>query len=370
LPFAARSAISSLEHTPIDPATPFDDVNRVRILDAYAAFTWNKLQFSFGKQSLWWGPDEEGALNYSNNAEPVNMFRVSTVNPLKLPWIFGAMKAELFLGQLEGHRFVNTSRGFFGPHLDKQPYIEGLKVGFKPTENFEFGVSVTSVWGGAGVPITFGSFRRSFSPGNTIPGQPLDPGDRRTGFDFKYRVPGLRRWLTIYNDALAEDEINPIGYPRRSAHAPGIFVSHIPGLERLDFRGEGYWTDLPGLRNLPGTWYFNNHYLSGYTNEGFLLGHPVGRQGRGYSLKGTYWFAPQTNVGVGYRHIRVNPDFLQGGDIDDYTAKGKWHPRDEWTVDGGLQYERWRFPLLASGRQSNVTTWLQVTFTPKWSLKR
>jgi hypothetical protein len=75
-------------------------------------------------------------------------------------------------------------------------------------------------------------------------------------------------------------------------------------------------------------------------------------------------------VGVGYRHIRVNPDFLQGGDIDDYTAKGKWHPRDEWTVDGGLQYERWRFPLLASGRQSNVTTWLQVTFTPKWSLKR
>lgn len=371
LPLTARSAIAALEGTPLETGAPFREINRARVLDAYAAFTWRKFQFSFGKQSLWWAPNHEGALNYSNNAEPVNMFRVSNVHPLDLPWIFkylGPAKGEFFLGQLEGHRYMRTSSAFFGPPLPRQPYIEGLKVAFKPTQNFEFGVSVTSVWGGAGIPITWTTFRRSFSPGNVNPGLPLDPGDRRTGFDLKYRVPGLRRWLTIYNDAMAEDEFSPIGYPRRSAHAPGIYLSRIPGIEKLDFRGEGYWTDLPGLINRPGTWYHNNLYLSGYTNEGFLLGHPVGRQGSGFTVKSTYWFTPLNTISGGYRHVRAARFFLQGGTIDDYFARGSWKVSDKLSVDGRVQYENWRFPLLSPGRRNNVSVTFEVKWAPGWTL--
>jgi membrane-associated phospholipid phosphatase len=368
IPVSAQNAISAFEGTPLVPGFQLNDINRARVLDAYAALTWRKWQFSFGKQSLWWSPDQEGAMNYSNNAEPVNMFRVSTVMPLHLPWIFkylGPTKGELFLGQLEGHTFIRTNAGLFGPNLDRQPYIEGIKAAFKPTPNFEFGVSFTSVWGGQGVPITWDSFIRSFSPGNTFPGQPLDPGDRRTGFDFKYRLPGLRRWLTLYNDSMAEDEINPIGYPRRSSHAPGLYLSHVPKIPKLDLRGEAYYTDLPGLRGT-GVWYFNNHYLSGYTNEGFLLGHPVGRQGYGYTVKSTYWFAPRKTVTFGYRRVLANHDFLEGGSINDYSARAKWRLCDDINVDAGLQYEQWRFPLLAPTQQTNVTGSIGVVFTPKW----
>jgi hypothetical protein len=144
----------------------------------------------------------------------------------------------------------------------------------------------------------------------------------------------------------------------------------VPGVERLDFRAEGYWTDLPGLRNTPGTWYFNNHYVSGYTNEGFLLGHPVGREGSGYTLKTTYWFTPQSTLTLGYRHVHVNPEFLQGGSIEDYNARGRWHIRDQLTIEAGVQYEHWRFPLLAPTQQTNVSSTIGIRFEPaRWRMK-
>jgi membrane-associated phospholipid phosphatase len=363
----AQSAISGLEHTPLVPGFQLYRIDRVRILDAYAAVTVRKWQFSVGKQSIWWGPNYDGSMNYSNNAEPVTMFKVSTVMPLDLPGIFkylGPAKGEAFFGQLGGQEFILTTTNSYGPHLRKQPYIEGLKVAFKPTVNLEFGASISNVWGGDGVPITFSSFRRSLSVGNTTPGNPFDPGDRRTGFDFKYRIPGLRRWLTLYNDSMAEDEINPIGYPRRSSHAPGVYLSHVPGISKLDLRGEGYFTDLPDLQGI-GVWYFNNHYLSGFTNNGFLLGHPVGRQGAGYTVKSTYWFTPRNTLTLGYRHIRVNPDFLEGGMIRDYSARGKWKFGSQISLDAAMQYEHWRFPILAPTQQTNMSGSIGIIWEPK-----
>ena len=369
LPLSARVAIAgdTFAPTPLQPAIPFAEVNRVRILDAYAAFTLSKWQFSFGKQSLWWGPDQEGSMNFSNNAEPVNMFRVSTVHPLELPWVLhylGGARGEFFIGQMEGHQFIFTTKEFFGPPLDRQPYINGFKLAFKPTANFEFGVSFSSIWGGSGEPITFHTFRRSFSSSNTRPGETTDPGDRRTGFDFKYRIPGLRKYLTLYNDSMAEDEPNPIAYPRRSAMAPGIYISQLPHLERLDLRAEGYYTDLPGLRKR-GIFFANEHYRSGFTNEGNILGHPVGRQGLGYTVSAQYWFDAQKKVKIGHRHVEANQDFLEGGEINDFYAQGTWQVRDEWQVQGGIQHERWQFPALAPNERTNVTTTIGVVFTPR-----
>jgi len=58
---------------------------------AYVAFDLSNWQFSFGRQSLWWGtgPIEGGSLDLSNNSQPINMFRVSRTTPLKLPSVLG-----------------------------------------------------------------------------------------------------------------------------------------------------------------------------------------------------------------------------------------------------------------------------------------
>jgi membrane-associated phospholipid phosphatase len=364
-----RTAISNTDQTPLEPAVATSDVSRMRWLDLYLGYTWRKWQFTFGNQSLWWGPNTEGALNLSNNAAPVTMFRVTNTLPVRIPGPFrwlGPMRVEGFVGALRGHRYIRTSAALFTPPLDRQPLINGAKFAFKPTQNFEFGLSITSVWGGSGAPLNLRTFFRSFSPGNEVFGQPGDPGDRRTGFDFRYRIPGLRRYLTLYNDSMAEDENSPIAYPRRSAMAPGILVSQLPKVRNLTLRVESYYTDLPGLRSI-GVWYANGRYLGGYTNNGEILGHWIGRQGLGVTGSARYWFDARRSLDFSYRQTDVNRDFLGGGEAKDISVGGKWGFR-EWQLSATLQHERWDYPLLNAGQQTNTTVRVGISYSPRKAL--
>src|SRR5207302_9686435 len=112
-PLSARQFIASVDGLPVVPsATPFAAVNQVRLLDASAGLTFDNWQVSFGHQSLWWSPMQSGPLMFSDNAEPINMFRISRVSPFKLPGILGWLgpfRAELVFGQLTGHAFVGKT---------------------------------------------------------------------------------------------------------------------------------------------------------------------------------------------------------------------------------------------------------------------
>jgi hypothetical protein len=367
IPWVANAVANTIDQIPIQPNTAFNEVNRLRLLDAYAAYTLNNWQFSFGKQSLWWGPGESGAMNYSNNAEPVTMFRVNRVIPVTLPgWggFLGPIRAEFFFGQLSGQKFFRSAAGSFGPGFSPQPLIHGEKFSLKLTPDLEIGMSATTVFGGPGFPITLKTILRSFTLSNTIPGEISDPGDRRAGFDFRYRIPGLRNWLTLYNDSVAEDEFSPIAYPRRSAMNPGIYLARIPGIQHLDLRAEGFYTDLPGLQSV-GTYYYNTRFLSGFTNEGNSLGHPVGRQGSGYKITTTFWASAQNSIQLSYRNARVSSEFIPGGNsVNDYYLKSNWVLSRQLSFLGSVQYENWRFPVLAVGQKSNVTSSIQLTYRP------
>ena len=88
----------------------------------------------------------------------------------------------------------------------------GDKLALKMTPNFEIGVTITVMLAGEGRPATLATWLHTWSShGNA---QPVDPGKRFNGFNFSYRLPGLRNWLTIYADGMANDEPNPIAYPR------------------------------------------------------------------------------------------------------------------------------------------------------------
>jgi hypothetical protein len=362
-----RQAVAAADHTPVPPSLGQDGVSRVRLLDTYVALAFRGWQASFGKQSLWWGPGAGGVLMFSDNAEPVTMFRLSRTAPTKLPGVFGwlgPVRTEFFFGQLSGHRFITPDfshvvAGAFSP----QPYIHGEKLTFKPTPNLEFGFSRTAVLGGPGLPLTWRTLARSYFATTNVTG-PNDPGDRRAGFDFSYRIPGLRNWLVLYNDALAEDEISPLGYPRQSAMNPGLYMPQVPGMRKLDLRVEAAYTDLPGFRYTGGWFYWNDKYLSGYTNQGQLLGHWVGRQGRGIQGSSTYWFSAHNKITVAYRHAAAGRDFLRGGALDDIGTRLEIGIRPELRLSSGVQYERWNFPLLSPVRETNVSAWVQLTYSP------
>jgi hypothetical protein len=312
------------------------------------------------------------------------MLRVDQTHPSKFPWILGKLlgpfRTVYWVGKMTGAHWGNTQDPTigevfsFGRTLPKQPMVNGFKVNFKPTPNFEFGVGRTGVFGGPDFPITASSVKHSlFSAGNTT-GRGQDPGDRRSTFDFTYRLPGFRKWLTLYEDSFVEDEISPIGYPRRAAHTPGLYLSQVPGAPHLDVRVEASYTNLPGLIQTPegGFFYWNDRYLDGYTNKGFIIGDAmVGRQGISLRASTTYWAAADKTVQFGYRSEIADSMFLQGGNLRDIYAKSEWALNRKLSLSTFLQYEYWNFPLLsASKKQNDFTASFQLTYWPHWSLKR
>ncbi len=116
---SALQFITSTDGIPtVPPGMRIPPSDRFRLLDAYVGLNFENWQVSFGKQSLWWGPMAGGPLMFSDNAEPVNMFRISRASPFKLPSVaglLGPIRVEWFLGQFDGHQFVfQTDTGLVG----------------------------------------------------------------------------------------------------------------------------------------------------------------------------------------------------------------------------------------------------------------
>lgn len=372
----ARQFIGSVDNIPgVPPATPFSTVNRARVLDAYVGLTFDNWQISFGKQSLWWSPVQSGPLMFSNNAEPMNMFRISRVSPFQLPSILGwlgPIRMEWFLGQFAGHEFVfRTDTGVvgqFGHSISRQPFLQGQKFSFKPTANLEFSVSLTVVFSGGPNPLNWHSLYRSYSglANSQAQGGLTDEGDGRSGVDFSYRVPGLRNWLTFYGDAMTEDEISPLGYPRKSAIEGGIYMPRIPGIPKLDLRVEGGTTSPVDFPSCQGCFYVNNRYPDGsYVNSGNLIGSSLGRAGQGERAWSTYWFSPRNKIQFQYRHQKVEGDYLQqGGTLNDGGVGVELQLRPRITFSGSVQYENWNFPLVSVEKKSNWASSAGFTFWP------
>lgn len=379
-----RQTIATMDSIPvIPPATPFASVNRVELLDAYAGLNFDNWQLTFGRQNLWWGPSKGGPLVLSDNAEPINMFRVDRISPFGLPGplgFLGPVRAEFFIGQLTGQKFFDTPSGIVGSWTQAptpQPLIDGWDVSFKPTPNLELGFSYTTMFGGLGVPTTAGTFLNAvLDTGGELP-DTTSKSSRDSGLDFTYRVPGLRKWLTVYGEGFAHDQLFfvapqarplPFGYPDRAAWNAGIYVPAFPGLPKLDFRMEGGFTNSPnGVPHVydSGFYYTANRYLNGYTNNGNLLGSWIGRAGQGLQAWSNYWLSARNRVEVNFRHLTVSHDFIPGGEtVNDGSVKVDWWLGNEVGLSAQVQYERWLAPILASGPQTDWTSSVQVAFHP------
>jgi len=373
----ARTLIARKDGIPGPPSGETKGIDQFCLLEGYIAMNFENWQVSFGKQSLWWGAGEGGPMLFSDNAAPINMFRITRVTPIKLPGIFsrlGPMRTEFFLGQLSGYQFVLSPLGLvgqFGQSLDPQPFIHGQKISFKPTPNLEFGVSRTTIYGGPGYPLTPHTFLRSLlSTGNEVAGTPTKPGDRRSGVDFSYRLPGMRKWLTFYADGFTDDEISPIAYADRSAWRAGLYLSQFPRFQKLDLRVEGVYTDNPlGGRLCCGFFYANGTWRSGYRNNGNLIGSWIGREGQGAQAWVTYWLAPKNKIVFDYRHQKVSQEFIPGGGtLNDAGVRAELWMKANFSVSGFLQYEVWNYPIFSQGQHRVVTSSLQLAYWPRgWS---
>lgn len=361
---AVQKAIANADGTLPIPGGR-EQINRFDLLNSTAAVQFHNFQISGGKQSQWWSVAARDPLLFGDNAEPILGVKIDNVSPYHIPLLsrlLGEARSQYFLGRLDGHQFEWDIDHLIGPaNIQPQPFIQGVKLGFKPTQNFEFGFGFTAMFAGPGLPFTFHNFIRTWysHTANTA----RNPGKRTTQFDFSYRVPGLRRWLSIYQDSLAVDEYSPLFSSRPSLNL-GLYMPMLPKLHKMDFRAEIIGT--PHTREfLPGFVYWDlRRFRNGYTNDGNLLASWMGRAGRGGQGLLTYWFSPRSTLQFAYRYQKVDRDFLEGGHLNDFSIRPQIMLGSDVSLTGLVRYEHWFFPLLSANSRSNTTLQLQLNYYP------
>jgi membrane-associated phospholipid phosphatase len=358
-PLAVRQVIANADENPLLPATPIAQTDQFRLLDSYFSTNYGGWDFSFGKQSMWWGPEYGSALMLSDNAEPMYMFRVHPEQQFEIPLLsraLGPVKTEFFVGKLSGNEFP------------ARPVLHGEKISFRPTANIEFGFSRLVEFGGVGRPLTLGAIWNSYTSlkSSFYYRDAANPGKRTSNFEFSYRPPLVTHWLTLYADTIAMDDVVPLESPPRSAWNSGVYMPRLFGNSHLELRLEGGYTDPVTPRSNFGRfvyWEIFYHDLS--TNKNNLIGSWMGREGQGFQGWATYHLGARSSVQVSYRHAKVSKDFIPNGEtLNDGSTAVDWWVRRDVELSGSVQYEKWLAPILAPGPQTNWTSTLQITFYP------
>jgi len=349
------------------PAGKIDSTTTMRVMEAYASALVMNHVISFGKQDEWLGPALGGSFAYSNNAEGIYTFNINRIEPLRIPGlsrITGPFRYEFLVGSLKGHVAPNS------------PWVHAEKISLKPTENLEFGFERTVIWGGKDhVPITIHSFLKSFfSLANVTAEEKFsrdDPGARFGAVDFSYRLPFVRKWLTLYADGEAHDDLSPIDAPRRASWLSGLYLSHVPGLPKLDMRAEAVYTDPPHSRSVGGYFmYWEAVQVQGYTNKGDLFGHWMGREDKGGQAWITYHLSGNEWLQASYRNQKAAKDFIRlgttqyGTTLNDFSFQAVKRIGKDFEVNGNFTYERYKAPIYLPGEQTVTTTNIQLTWYP------
>lgn len=374
------------------PLGPIPATTHPRIIEAYASALVLNHEISFGKQDQWLGPAQGASFAYSNNAENIYGFEINRVEPLWIPFLSsltGPFRYEFLIGPLQGHTYVPNPayQAHPSPNIPNvinpgNPWVHLEKISFRPTDNLEFGFERTAIWGGKGHgPITLHSFLKSFfsvtapgGPGSSGPNEKYgreDPGARFGAFDFSYRLPFVRNWLTLYSDGEVHDDVSPIDAPRRASWRPGLYLSHVPGAPRLDARIEVAWTDPPVSTSSGGKFmYWESIQKQGYTNQGQLFGDWIGREDKGgqawitWHLSGNEWLQVNARNQKAAKDFIATPTAQYGSTLNDlgFQAVKRIHKNIE--IDGSFTLEHYKEPIYLSGQQTVSTTNIQVTWFP------
>ncbi len=358
----------------IQPIAGHPAYNRYRPLELYAGVAFEGNAVSLGKQELYWGPTTMGPLSFSSNAEPTYSLRFVSTRPHPLPLFLrslGTYRFDIVLGKLSGHKYP------------ERPWYNGQKADFNFGSNLEISFTRWSVFWGVGHPITLHSFKQNVFSFNSTGnlgggaggsghyGDRADPGDRKSDFDFSYRLPFLSRLVTLYADAYSDDDPNPIDAPRRAFWNPGIYFARLPFLPHMDLRVEaasstGLADDFGGEH-----FYWNNQYIDANTNKGFVLGNAVGRDSRAIEGRSGYWFSARSRVELGYRQNKTGTNFLPGGGtVTDGFMNTTYAISPHWQAQVFAQYERFLIPSYLPGAHHNSSGWLQITWNPQLSLRK
>lgn len=280
-----------------------DNDHGPRVNEAYARFVMGNMNLTIGRENLWMGAGREGTLLFSNNAKPLDMIRLSTVQPFRfhpyfhniLDAIFGAMDIDFFLGRLHEYDTIKREDGTFG---SGNPKLIGMQMTIRPFDAFSLGIYRTAMYGGGGRDEGVKTFFKALFPfgqsENT--GTPNEPGDQKAGANLEVYLPNAWQPLKLYGEWAGEDSAG--SWPSRDSYLTGVVLADTAGIEGLMASYE-YLKMLEGFGNY---WYNHHIYQDGYTNDGMLMGHYNGGTGTRHTLRLRYLKGVQSEWTAAWEH--------------------------------------------------------------------
>jgi hypothetical protein len=304
--------------------------SKVDLVEGYGKVAAGPLEIEAGKDSLWWGPGYHGSILMSNNVEPFRMIKVTTPQPVQLPWIFqrlGPFRAEWFLAQLEEDRSI--------PHAK----LSGIRVNLKPHPLLEFGLSRVVMFGGRGVPdVDAFDYAKMFF---ALSEQAQD--NQLAGLDFSVLVPlgelprGDRlplRSVRFYLDAAGEDEGG--GVPSNWGFLYGLQLNDLFKTGRTDLRVEYADNHVPGK---PNVFYEHSLYMSGYTYKNRVIGHHMGTDSRDIFVRLSHYLRDDLIVNLAYDRQIHDLSAATHPVVNIIECDVTFFRWPSWQIEGGYRYE-------------------------------
>ena len=240
----------------------------VRLQSGALNFLFGNLSVEGGRDAVVFGQAPSGGLLLSSNAPPLDMIRLSTDRPAKLPWIFG------LLGPLRGTAFIAD----LGP---RQNFPHAKLIGYKLSAllhpQFEFGAQVIDQMGGRGSPP--GPFRdRVYDLMPLIDifrSSDYQFSNKFAGIDLRWRLPSAAGFELFADGAV--DDLDARRWRSTlledAGYIAGVSFSCLLECGALGVRAEYHQT---GIR-----YYTHAQFTSGMAQNGTLLGDPLGPRGLG-----------------------------------------------------------------------------------------
>lgn len=281
----------------------------LRLEKGYLKFELFNLELEIGRDSLWWGPGQHGALVMTNNARPFDLIKLSNQTPFPIPFI-GLFKFNLFFSRLD----------YREPYVP-EPLLYGLRLQFKPHPLLELGISHIAIFEGEGrkalsfkdyFAILYGNANREYTKLDSNQQVAVDFSLRWPNF---YKILPIARSLKFYGEYGAEDT----GFlPDRRALLLGLAIYDLMLQGRFDLFLE--YTDTSPA-SVPAAWYTHGSYPPIYHER--IFGHHAGSNTDDFFVR---------------LHAFVSPKFKLGADFN-YEFKGKWFPEKTYTYQFGIDLE-------------------------------
>jgi hypothetical protein len=253
-----------------------DSMVQARLNKGYLKLGSDAIELEVGRDANWLGLGYRGNITLTNNARNFDQVKLSSPEPILLPWI-GALKYSLIFSRFDE---VLTDRGL------RHPYFFATKLSVKPADFVELGLNLGRQVGGPGVDNSFGSLLRGF-----IGGTNNDNSNSVAGLELRFRIPQLRN-LEVYGEFSGEDAAS--FWPIMESYVAGFYIPRLTAGGRDDLRFE-YFYGHQGL-------YTNGTFPEGYLYHDMPIGHSQGGAAEEFYVRYSHWFSARNNLAVEYWH--------------------------------------------------------------------